>query len=64
MLAIVLSLSKDGLHTPTPWFDKLTTGLVQTVPTTARLTGSRLLYTSPAAASFVRSASRSNGLIT
>jgi hypothetical protein len=22
----VLSLSKDELHSPTPWFDKLTTG--------------------------------------
>ena len=25
-LVLVLSLSKDGPHTPMPWFDKLTTG--------------------------------------
>ena len=23
---LVLSVSKDALHTPMPWFDKLTTG--------------------------------------
>jgi hypothetical protein len=33
-LILVLSLSKDGLHTSTPWFDKLTTGLAQAVSKT------------------------------
>jgi hypothetical protein len=33
-LNLVLSVSKDGLRTPMPWFDKLTTGVafVDTVP--------------------------------
>jgi len=29
--ALVLSLSKDGLHVPMPWFDKLTTGSVRVI---------------------------------
>ena len=28
-LDLVLSLSKDGLRMPMPWFDKLTTGSVR-----------------------------------
>jgi hypothetical protein len=30
-LNLALSVSKDGLHAPMPWFDKLTTGAAQAV---------------------------------
>jgi hypothetical protein len=30
-LNIVLSVSKDGLRAPVPWFDRLTTGAAQVV---------------------------------
>ena len=31
MLNLVLSMSKDELRAPMPWFDKLTTGATQAV---------------------------------